>query len=255
MVVSQHTPPDRDHLPAPGRAIRGVLLDKDGTLIDFPETWGQAMPSIIGRTAAAAADRIPALAEALGFDLASGVFRPGSPFIAGSSADFVPAVALAAGVDCTDDYIAAFDLICEEEGLKTLTAIGDPAGMIRRLVDAGIAVGIATNDGERSARRQAEALGLGAMLTYIAGYDSGFGVKPAPGMISAFAAQLDCPAGALVMVGDSTHDLVAGRAAGAMTVAVLTGYATRASLAPNADHILDDHSNLPDLIGRLQRGA
>jgi phosphoglycolate phosphatase len=31
-----------------GRAIRGILFDKDGTLVDFDRTWGPAAYSVIG---------------------------------------------------------------------------------------------------------------------------------------------------------------------------------------------------------------
>ena len=42
------------------------------------------------------------------------------------------------------------------------------------------------------------------------------------------------------MVGDSLHDLMAGAAAGATPVAVLTGVATYDELAPYAEVVLPD---------------
>ena len=50
------------------------------------------------------------------------------------------------------------------------------------------------------------------------------------------------------MVGDSTHDLRAGRAAGMRAVAVLTGLAEADELAPLADAVLPDVSHLPAWI-------
>jgi phosphoglycolate phosphatase len=47
------------------------------------------------------------------------------------------------------------------------------------------------------------------------------------------------------MVGDSLHDLHAGRAAGMRVAAVLTGLATAAELAPHADVVLRDIGHLP----------
>jgi phosphoglycolate phosphatase len=49
----------------------------------------------------------------------------------------------------------------------------------------------------------------------------------------------------IAMIGDSTHDLVAGRAAGMITVGVLTGPATREDLAPHATVVLPDIGHLP----------
>lgn len=42
------------------------------------------------------------------------------------------------------------------------------------------------------------------------------------------------------MVGDSLHDIVAGKAAGMATVAVLTGIAGAQELSPHADVVLPD---------------
>ena len=53
------------------------------------------------------------------------------------------------------------------------------------------------------------------------------------------------------MVGDSLHDLHAGRAAGMRTVAVLTGIATAPDLTPHADAVLPDISALPGWIAAL----
>ena len=50
------------------------------------------------------------------------------------------------------------------------------------------------------------------------------------------------------MVGDSLHDLDAGRAAGMRTVAVLTGIAPRERLAPHADVVLDTIDGLPGWV-------
>jgi phosphoglycolate phosphatase len=55
------------------------------------------------------------------------------------------------------------------------------------------------------------------------------------------------------MVGDSLHDLHAGRAAGMRTVAVLTGMASHADLAPHADLVLPHIGHLPDWLDRNMR--
>jgi phosphoglycolate phosphatase len=53
------------------------------------------------------------------------------------------------------------------------------------------------------------------------------------------------------MVGDSRHDLQAGRAAGMRTVAVLTGIATSPDLRDLADVILPDIGHLPGWLDGL----
>ena len=69
------------------------------------------------------------------------------------------------------------------------------------------------------------------------------------GQLAAFCALTGIPPAACAMVGDSIHDLDSGRAAGMTTIAVLTGLATRADLAPHADVVLTDIAELPAWLG------
>jgi hypothetical protein len=71
------------------------------------------------------------------------------------------------------------------------------------------------------------------IFDFVAGCDSGFGAKPDPGMCLAFAAHLGHAPDTILMVGDSLHDLTAGRAAGMRTVGVLTGIARRRTSHPS----------------------
>jgi len=54
----------------------------------------------------------------------------------------------------------------------------------------------------------------------------------------------------VMMIGDSTHDLISGRDAGMMTVAVLTGMAEAHELAPYADVVLQHIGEIPALMAR-----
>ena len=80
------------------------------------------------------------------------------------------------------------------------------------------------------------------------GYDSGYGAKPTPGQMNGFLAQFGMAPHEAIMIGDSTHDLEAGRAANMYTIGVLTGVAPEHVLAPYADLILQDISALPALF-------
>ena len=86
-------------------------------------------------------------------------------------------------------------------------------------------------------------------FAFVAGYDSGHGAKPGPGMLEAFCRETGLAPGACAMVGDSGHDLASARAAGMVRVAVLTGPASAADLAPFADVVLPDIGRLPAWLG------
>jgi phosphoglycolate phosphatase len=121
--------------------------------------------------------------------------------------------------------------------------------LLARLRAEGFTLGVATNDGETPARAHLQRAGILDAFDFIAGYDSGHGGKPGPGMLRAFCAATGAEPARSVMIGDSTHDLVAGRAAGMATVAVLTGLAVAEDLAPHADAVLSDIAALPGWLG------
>lgn len=104
---------------------------------------------------------------------------------------------------------------------------------------------MATNDAIAPARAHLSDAGIDGLFDFIAGSDSGHGAKPEPGQMLAFAAASGLAPYRIAMVGDSAHDLHAGRAAGMICVGVLTGMAGPDTLAPLADVVLPDIGHLP----------
>lgn len=237
--------------------LRGILFDKDGTLIDFDGTWGPAAYAVMATLAEGDRSALDRLMTVSHYVEDERRFLPTSPLIAGSSAAYGPLWADALGRRSEPAFFAEMDRMFRQEGLRFLTPIGEPARVAEALAAAGYALGIATNDAEASARAQSRVLGLDGHLDFIAGYDSGYGHKPDPGMVEAFAASLSVPAGEIALVGDSAYDLVAARAAGAVAIAVLSGpagAAARAELEPLADHVIGSIADLPDLLASLPSG-
>lgn len=228
-------------------AIQGILFDKDGTLFDFHETWRPIMRKA-ALFAAAGNERLAAeMLHAGGYDAASGRFLPDSVIAAGHAGELaelwlqhgasVPLPELKNGLDTL--------FRCEAEtssapvpGLRTL---------LRDLSLSGLVLGIATNDSEAAAQAAARQFGLERYVSFVAGYDSGYGAKPGPGMALAFCDAAGLAPGAVAVVGDSAHDMAMARAAGAgLCIGVLTGAGTRETLAGYADMVLEDISGLAE---------
>ncbi|MCW6508910.1 HAD family hydrolase [Lichenifustis flavocetrariae] len=233
--------------------LAGILFDKDGTFVDFDATWGAATYDVMRLMSGddgAALDRI---AAAMHYDLGTRRFRPTSPLIAGATKDYAHLWAEALRRRHDPALIEEMNRRFADETLRALTPIGRPSDVMAALQRRGLRLGLATNDSEASGRAQVAALGLDAHMEFLAGYDSGHGAKPDPGMVLAFAAYLGVPPESIAMVGDSRHDMTAARAAGAVAVAVLTGPATREDLLSEADHVLDGIEDLPALVDMLAR--
>lgn len=231
----------------PEAKIDGLLFDKDGTLFDFKTSWGRwaaGFLASIARDAAHAGD----LAALIGYHIPTNHFAPDSPVIAATAADIAEALLPGlpgTGLQALTDHINA----------TASTAPMAPAvPLLPLLADfktRGLRLGVATNDTEAPARRHLAAHGLTDSFDFIAGYDSGHGAKPGPGMCLAFLTRFDLDPRRTAMVGDSLHDLEAGRAAGMRTIAVLTGIATSEVLEPHADVVLPDIGAIPDWLDRL----
>lgn len=229
---------------------RGILFDKDGTLLDFTRTW---LP--IYRHAAlefAAGDS--ALAQALltrhGFDAARQRFLGGSLLAAGNNRQIAQAWAAQLQQPRQVESISLrLNRIFHEQGAIRTTAVAGLGVCLRRLKASGYRLGVATADSHQGIIDTLQAFDVLPEFDFLAGYDSGHGVKPEAGMVLAFCEHAGLPPEAVIVVGDNRHDIEMGRNAKVgLCVGVLTGTSERGDLEAIADTVLDDISYLPDYL-------
>ena len=219
-----------------------ILFDKDGTLFDFQKTWAPWTGEVIRDLAGGDLALLAALAEAWDYDLDSDRIRPQSIVIASEVWQLAEAVLPLLPAHDQDSLMAyLLSTSARAKGVEVVAL----ASFLTGLAEQGLKLGVATNDAESVARAQLRQVGAEAHFDFIAGYDSGYGGKPAPGMCQAFATHTSVAPERILMVGDSAHDIEAGRAAGMQTLAVLTGVAGHDDLAHLSDTILPDISHLP----------
>lgn len=226
--------------------IKGLIFDKDGTLFDFNATWGAWARGVLEAETQGEPERLPPLAEALGFDLQAGLFRKDSVVIASTVEEIAEAALPFLAETSALALIERFNVAAAQAPQIEATELKP---FLSGLREAGLTLGVATNDGEAPARAHLEEADIVSFFDFIAGYDSGFGGKPAPGQLHGFCDQTGLRPEECAMVGDSTHDLLAGRAAGMATIAVLTGVADHDDLAPFADVVLPSIVGIPVWLG------
>jgi phosphoglycolate phosphatase len=230
------------------RQIAGILFDKDGTLLRYDESWGPVNREA-ARIAAAGNESLEAqLLFAAGMDPVSGHTRPDSLLAAGNAAEiavgFVSAGSPLDVLELTQLLDALF-----VRATEFAVPVADLGGLFGRLRVRGFKLGVASSDNEQSIRQTALRFGFIDHLDFVAGYDSGHGVKPGPGMLLAFCSAVCLDPSRVAMVGDNNHDMHMGQAAGAgLKVAVLTGTGSRETLATAADLCLDDITLLEGLL-------
>jgi phosphoglycolate phosphatase len=228
--------------------ISGILFDKDGTLLDYALSWlpvNRAMAEF-----ASGGDPVLArhLLETGGMDPASGHVKPDSLLAAGTASEIARGMADQGAVHDHSTLTVEFDRMFAE-GAQYAVPVTDLLALFQKLKMRGLKLGIASSDNEASIRATVERFGILHLVDFIAGYDSGYGSKPDPGMIFGFCAATGLKPHDIAMVGDNNHDMQMGRTAGAgRTVGVLTGTGSRQSLAALADHVIPDITTLEDLL-------
>ena len=216
--------------------LDAVIFDKDGTLFDFRASWGAWTRSVLAELAVDRADAAR-LGQVLGFDPDTGSFARTSPVISMTT----PEIA-----EILHPHLTGLTLQALNARLNALSVAAPmiPAVPLRdvlsRLKSRGLRLGLATNDTEHPARVHLQGAGVLDLFDFVVGCDSGWGGKPAPGQLLEFIRRFDLTPSRVAMVGDSLHDLDAGRAAGMYAVAVLTGIAGHDDLAGHADVVLDN---------------
>ena len=227
------------------RSVEAVLFDKDGTLFDFHATWSVWAYEVIRELACEAPDAMARLADAADYDLAARRFRPTSPIIAGTNRE--AAECLCRALPGRNVAEVEAHLMCRAATAPLAPAV-PLAPYLDRLRAEGLRLGVVTNDTGHGARAHLASTGVLGRFDFVAGFDDGHGAKPAPGPLLAFARAVRVTPARVVMVGDSPHDLIAGRAAGMRTIGVLTGTASRADLAPLADMVLPDIGHIREWL-------
>ncbi|MEL7149847.1 MAG: HAD family hydrolase [Pseudomonadota bacterium] len=221
-----------------------ILFDKDGTLFDFQATWTAPFLTLLETVAPGAL--FARAAKVLGYDVAQQRFRADSLVIASTTGEVAWALAPVVGRE-------------PMEIIETLDRIGSTARQVpavplvpclSELRGFG-PLGLVTNDSEAPARAHLQEAGVLDLFDFVAGYDSGFGAKPGPGQLLAFAEAQGLSPERIVMVGDSRHDLMAARAAGMPSVGVLTGVAGERDLEDLADVVLPDIGHLAAWMTRV----
>jgi phosphoglycolate phosphatase len=233
-------------------SVAGILFDKDGTLLRYDESWGPVNREAARIASAGDQDLEHSLLLAAGMDPVSGHTRADSLLAAGNAAEIAAGFVAAGSPLEVAELTRLLDelFVCATEWAVPVTDLGSFFGRLKR---SGLKLGVASSDNEQSIRQTAIRFGFADHLDFVAGYDSGHGVKPGPGMLLGFCSAVGLQPSQVAMVGDNNHDMHMGAAAGAgIKVAVLTGTGSRQTLQEAADLCLDDITALEALLPRRQ---
>jgi pyrophosphatase PpaX len=136
---------------------------------------------------------------------------------------------------------------------RLLRAYEGIVGMIEALAAAGYPMALVTSKSDWLAKRALEHVGLSEAILVVVGSDSCTRHKPHPEPVERALALLGAGPGEALFVGDSPHDVEAGRAAGVHTIGVTWGAFTREEMARSgADVVVHDVAGLRAAIEQFQ---
>ena len=123
---------------------------------------------------------------------------------------------------------------------------------IRGFAAAGHPMALVTSKADWLATRALVHVGLADAIPVVVGCDTTTRHKPHPEPVERALALLRVSAADAMFVGDSPHDVHAGRAAGVYTVGVTWGAASREEMArAGADLVIHEVDELPDAVTRF----
>lgn len=224
-----------------------VLLDKDGTLIDFKAMWLEWSRHII-ENILAVWKRSPvsqqALEQAMGIDLVGWHVHPQGPLAHGNILVLQEAVAqvLVQGGLAEDEAGELIQkIVTRSETVVDWGSLARPvAGLKEKLQDLSkrkFKLAVVTADSTDRALISLTSIGLLDYFDTVIGADLVQETKPAPDMALLACARLELEPAQAVVIGDSPWDISMARDAGAASIGVLSGVSTREQLS-QADAVI-----------------
>jgi phosphoglycolate phosphatase len=232
--------------------IRGILFDKDGTLIDVIGTWLPVYREMLAEAFPGRQSHWDEVLLESGYDPEANNFKANSLMAAGTTDQLVDL--WWPGLSETERrlMIERVDHDFRTRSVKYLQPLIELEPLFRDLKARNMRIGIATNDNEASARNHVRLLKLDHVVDFVAGYDSVKRAKPADDMVHAFCQACSLEPADVAVVGDNPHDLEMARSAGAgLAIGVLSGNSTSEDFERLADAVLGSIAELPAYLERL----
>ena len=127
---------------------------------------------------------------------------------------------------------------------------------LRALHERGFALAVVTSKAEPLAHRGLAHVGLDDFFDVVVGLESCTRHKPDPEPVRVALERLGLSPDSAAFVGDSPHDMSAGRAAGVTTVAALWGPFSREQLAASEpDYYIERMGELVRVLARMESGS
>lgn len=241
--------------------IKGVLFDKDGTLIDFFSLWLQAAYAVIPKVIQVldlecSSQMEQYLLETIG--VVNGHIQPEGGLCYKSYGDIAIDIAVALekknisrqAIKIHVVLVELFDEFVTSDAVtfKTFTSIHK---LVAELKKRNIKIGLATADTIYSAKYCLTRLGVMDDFDYVGGDDGIVKPKPNMDMFRTFIEKYDLLPHQVAVVGDTLNDMLFAKECGAVGIGVLSGVGKEEKLKEEGDYIISSVEQLISLLDQL----
>lgn len=241
--------------------IKGILFDKDGTLIDFFSLWLQAALEVVPKFLEVnhiegSPEMVDYILKAIGVE--------------GSNVDPAGALAYKSYGEIAEEIRKSLEKKGEKleagrihtqietlfhksvtgrhASFQQLTDVRDMAGILKK---RHIYIGLATADTIISAQNCLKSMDVLHLFDYVGADDGVKKPKPEKDMFLEFQQCFGLRAEEIAVVGDTYNDMMFARHNGGVAVGVLSGVSTMEDFQGKADYVIESIQQLPDLLDRM----
>lgn len=219
-------------------ALKGVLFDLDGTLIDSAPDIADAVNRLM-RLNRLPDHSLSAVRGMIGYGIETLVERA----FRAHGVQLDPA-------GLNQQHRRMLEIYGDHLTVRT-TVMPGAKSALEELRSCRLRTAVVTNKPEGFSRRILFAFGLMDGVDVVVGGDSGFRKKPAPDMLLGACRILGLAPEDVLMVGDNEADVVSCRAAGVRSVVVRGGYAQAPAEELGADRVIDSLRELGDCLAQV----
>ncbi len=233
-------------------SIRGVLFDKDGTLIDVNGTWVPIYRQLLCEQFDIEPGEANGMMERVGYNPNTEGFYANSILASGTTRQLIENWWPDLDEEGTLAKVRMIDVDYAPLSKSLLKPLMPLAPLLKELKEMKLHVGLATNDSHYSACNHLNHLGVFDLFDEVIAADTVAVPKPSGDMIRKFASTVGLKPSEIAMVGDNSHDIEEARNGGAgLAIAVLSGNASHEDIAHHADYTLESIAALPTLLRSL----
>ncbi|MGC4019813.1 MAG: HAD family hydrolase [Muricomes sp.] len=241
--------------------IRGILFDKDGTLIDFFSLWLKAALKVVPEFLREnqiedSPEMIDYILEVIGVE--GQTVNPEGALAYKSYGEMAEEIRKALEkrgyiletikIHIQIEILFQESVTGENASFKQL---GDIRSIAEELKKRHIYMGLATADTISSAEDCLKSMNIFHLFDYIGADDGEKRPKPEKDMFLEFQQNFGLKAEEIAVVGDTCNDMQFARNGGGIGIGVLSGVSTENDFQGKTDYVIESIQQLPDLLDRM----